>query len=249
MNAEEIFDRWAPDDAAWSDWARPALFIGLGELRQVPAAVPTQSPWSPDVLPLTHDTALVLELPGHLGLELGLALAELGRRPVPVINTTWGTQAALDLTPHLAWLLHGAERLERLSLPPDAPPTFILDAARLAPGWVPRPRLYDNRWLVAPQDFPSAAHLKAAGLRRVVVARPAGAPALEDLDHVLYRFKEAGLELLCCDESGQIAPLEPVRPGGLRSLLRRATSLIGFSTNSAGGFGSRIPEPSQGGHG
>jgi hypothetical protein len=79
----------------------------------------------------------------------------------------------------------------------------------------------------------------------VLLIQEASGRPLEDLVHVLLRWQEAGLSLLSCDPSHAVTPtpLQVSRPSNYRSLWYRAQALLGFKRNSAGGFGSLIPEP------
>lgn len=130
---------------------------------------------------------------------------------------------------------------------PDAPPAFLLDANRLSPSQPSGPGKYDNRWMVFPQDFPSATFLKSRQILRVLVLQRPPEPA-SDLAHVLLRWQEAGLELLWTDPAAGHAPetLRVQKPSGFRDLSYRAMALLGLRRNSAGGFGSVIPFPSSG---
>jgi hypothetical protein len=74
-----------------------------------------------------------------------------------------------------------------------------------------------------------------------------------DLAHVLRRWQEAGIELYLQDPAGYEAPqpMDVKLPSRFRSLVYRVLALSGLRRNSAGGFGSVIPQPSSssGGYG
>jgi hypothetical protein len=200
MNPSELFDLWAPPSAVWSRWAKPILFAEAG------AGLPV----SPDTEPsptldlrATPDLAVVLDLPSAVAVKAGLALAEAGFRPVPLFNGARGPTslniggtALVDNDPILTWLLLGTGTLASCQLPDDAPPAFLLDSRRQPPAMNASPGRFDNRWIVFPQDFPSANFLRSQGITRVLLVQPdAQRPPQEDLAHVLCRWQEAGLQL------------------------------------------------------
>lgn len=265
MDASQLFETWAPPDSVWSRWAKPALFAET-------AADPAASPMMPGVMPGSPElppppaspreetrlrvledsaTGFVLDLPGAQSVELGLALARAGYRPVPLFNTADHPAAVVNVRPVLDQLKAGAEEVSRLPARPGAPPAFLLDSGRGT--GLPGPGKFDNRWIVFPQDFPSATFLLAQGVRRVVLLQPktpADQPQ-EDLAHVLRRWQEAGVEIYLQDPSVDEPPrpLTVQRPSSFRSLAYRAFALFGLKRNSAGGFGSIIPVVSAGGGG
>jgi hypothetical protein len=161
-----------------------------------------------------------------------------------------GPSAAIDLSDLARGLRDGAGVLTRLALPTDAPPAFLLDDRRQRGHRQPGPGDYDNRWLVFPQDFPSAGLLRSRGIQRVLVVAARRPPA-EDLAHVLLRWQEGGLPITSVNPAAPRAsePLVVSRPRFYRSLFYRALVLVGFRRNAAGGFGGRVPEPSRGGYG
>ena len=75
---------------------------------------------------------------------------------------------AVDVTSVAETLYQGADYLSCLHIRPDAPPAFLLDAARMK-GTARQPGRYDNRWCVFPQDAPSADFLKAQGIESIYV--------------------------------------------------------------------------------
>lgn len=253
MKPSELFDLWAPPAAVWSRWAKPVLFAQLD-------AVP---PVSVEAEPLPHlavrvdsNSAVIVDLPGALSVRAGLAFLEMGFRPVPLFNGNRGpaitsvmASALVDNEPVIAWLVGGASRVEHSLLPFDAPPVFLLDSRRKAPVSF-TPGRFDNRWIVFPQDFPSAAFLRRQGITRaVLIQENALSQPQEDLAHVLRRWQEAGLRLFMAAPmtEGEPQPLEVERPSRFRALCYTVLAMAGMRRNSAGGFGSIIPQPSSGG--
>ncbi|HYU33068.1 MAG TPA: hypothetical protein VEW48_12980 [Thermoanaerobaculia bacterium] len=252
MDSAELFDVWAPAGAAWSPWAKPVLFAAQPSLPP-PEPVAPMAEAAP-LLPrfqLTGSPAVVVDLPGARSVQAGLALAREGFRPVPLYNGSDHPAALVSVQPIVREFETGAGSLAGLRLSPDAPPAFLLDAERQTPrGGVPG--RYDNRWLVFPQDFPSASFLRSRQISRVVLLQEPGSPQpAEDLAHVLRRWQEAGLEIFLTHpgEGSSPVPLQVEKPSRFRDLSYRALAVLGLRRNSAGGFGSVIPLPSSRGGG
>ena len=254
MDGSQLFEVWAPQDSVWSRWAKPACFAAMPpDLPGAGAAMPVYSAEEPeprpfDAGPIDTWTAFVVDLPGPRSVEIGLALARAGYRPVPMFNTAYHAAAIVPVSEILRQLHKAEPEMRSLVLPADAPPAFLLDAKRLDPSTAAAPGKFDNRWVVFPQDFPSASFLLSRGIRQVIVLQSdslQGKPRL-DLAHVLRRWQEAGLQLYAQDPDGQYGPqpLQVDRPSSFRSLFYRALTLMGLRRNSAGGFGSVIPVPS-----
>ncbi len=241
---EELYRIWAPDDAPWSDWAKPVLFAAL--TGRSPAGLagppPAALAWAPS--PGPRD-AVVVDLPGVQSVQVGLALAARGYQPVPLFNGTAGGDPLVDVGGIMAALLHGAEVLLGKGVPPDPLPAFLLDADRQSGAGSVAPGRYDNRWCVLPQDFPSARRLREGDVHGVVVV---AATVRADLAHVLRRYEEDGLPLfqLAPADPGMTTALTVPRPPRFRGLWYRLGVLLGLRRNAAGGFGARIPEPGSG---
>lgn len=249
MNREECFERWAPPDAVWSPWAKPVLFAQLpefgGEERPPEQALPDVS-WLPDA---SGETALVLDLPGPEAVHCGVALAHAGYRPVPLYNANVDVAAVVPVQPIMERLRAGALLLPAAGrLRNDAPPAFLLDANRMRPVLTLTPGKYDNRWVVLPQDFPSATTLRAHGVRRVTLVQRGQTDPQTDLRHVLLRWQNAGIVLSLADYDGRSTarPLQVQPPSLFRLAWYRVVALMGLRRSNAGGFGGVIPEPSTG---
>ena len=244
MTEKDAFDAWAPPESAWSAWAKPVAFANL-----------VHTPWAPRLerpsigaLPRADvAAAVVVDLPGKRAVTVGLGLADGGWQPVPLFNGNFGPAAIVDLPPLLGALRAGAELLRDNPPPRGAPPAFLLDADRMAGGRQPRPNDFDNRWVTFPQDFPSAAHLAASGIRRVIVIQDGGSIA-GDLTHVLLRYREAGLEVLLLTEVDS-APVTAnlVKPSRFRGIWYRALATLGLRRSMSGGFGGVVPDPQSAG--
>ncbi|MGH7719132.1 MAG: hypothetical protein ACREON_09850 [Gemmatimonadaceae bacterium] len=241
---------WAPEGAEWVAWAKPVLFAGMVPNDPTTGAVAdwraVDLGWAP---PASEHTAIVADLPGAEAVVLGLALAARGYRPVPLYNANTGPQPLVDLEPIVRALQVGAGELRDIRVRDEAPPAFLLDSERMKHREPPQPGKFDNRWVVFPQDFPSANYLRSRGVgRAVVVLRGGGTPA-EDLSHVLYRWQQGGIQLLLVDLGAPGRPREFTvkRPSWFRTAWYRAIATMGLRRNNAGGFGAVIPIPTSSG--
>lgn len=253
MSPSELFDIWAPPATTWSRWAKPILFAELGGVQPVDLAL---DPLPKLDLPVENGLGFVIDLPGSLSAKVGLSLLSSGIRPVPLYNGNRGPQtldiragAVIDNDPIVVWLLAGARMMSETSLAFDAPPAFLLDARRKAEVSA-LPGKFDNRWMTFPQDFPSAAFLKASGITSMLVLTENRQIApQEDLAHVLLRWQQGGTRLLRADlaQPRFTEPLNVQRPKDFRALLYRALAVAGLRRNSAGGFGSVVPVPGSSG--
>lgn len=250
MKARHLFALWAPPESPWSAWAKPALFADLdrvfAEGRDEGPIPGDDAPWLPV---FDRRTAVVIDLPGVVSVTRGLQLARRGYRPVPLFNTSHAANAVVPVREIAEMLNTGGRVLPAMELPADAPPAFLLDSKRLS-GLV-APGTYDNRWVVLPQDFPSAAKLREHGIAAVLLWQREPAQPADDLAHVLRRWQSAGLAIYVeyGDLASPPAPLTVHRPSRFKSVLHRLFVLAGLRRNSAGGFGSIVPVPSEGGHG
>lgn len=257
-----LFDIWAPPDSPWSLWAKPVLFATMrppadefaSAARQADAAShassdPAMTSWIPRSATASESTAWILELPGTESVRIGVQLAMRGFRPVPLFNAApapIGTPAAIDMNPISDRLATYASEVINAPISPGAPPVFILDSQRLPLAKPPSPGTFDNRWIVLPQDFPSARHLMQQRIVRAVLVRSHDALA-DDLRHVLRRWQEAGIriELLIPAPSSspqQPKPYDVPRPSHFRKAWHRVLALANLSRNSVGGFGAIVPE-------
>lgn len=242
----ESFRMFNPPDSPWSDWAKPVLFA-----KRTPPATEIDWPRGEEPIPAPKPgAALVVDLPGADSLLWGVALARQGWRPVPLFNGVPGLNAVLDTTRMLMLLGPAARELASLPLSPGAPPAFLLDDRRAQGERKGNPGDLDNRWVVFPQDFPSAGYLKTQGIQSAVLIQlPTRPVPQDDLAHVLRRWQEQGLLIqhLNPGEPGVPKELPVPRPSRFKALWHTAIALAGFRRNSAGGFGSIVPQPSSGG--
>jgi len=271
---EETFRIWCRSGAdperqgpLWSQWTKPVLFVEMNETspledgfaapRMGPPATGPSSPaadgvsgfWAPDADP---EQALIVDIPGEEAILYGVRLARLGYWPVPLFNGCPGPKrrsrlsSTLDVRPMMTELLRGAGRLRTITTHPLAPPAFLLDSRRIK-GGRPAPGEFDNRWVVLPQDFPSAAYLATWNIRRALLIQTAGGQPQSDLAHVLRRWQNGGIRILVKQLVSKEPPRETqvTRPSWFRSVCRVAGALMGLRRNSTGGFGAPVPIPSE----
>jgi hypothetical protein len=250
MTKEELFDAWAPEGAQWSAWAKPVLFAQWPDT-VTPGATGPEWPdasylWLPQA---SGRTVLVLDLPAVESIRTGIAFARRGYRPVPLFNTSHGPSPVIDIAPLLLALAKGGLHLKTISLSPNAPAAFLLDADRMQPATPPSPGKFDNRWVVFPQDFPSATFLRSHGVTEVLLIHNGSTPR-EDLAHVLLRWQEGGLRLLSATPADSATrELTVTKPSWFRNAWYRALTIAKLRRNNAGGFGAVIPiRTSGGGH-
>jgi hypothetical protein len=250
-DSEACFTAWAPDGSPWSAWAKPVAFLlplwddaypGNPAIRPEAMTVPTAITFN------TND-AVIVDLPGEEAVHMGVALVRHGFRPVPLFNGTSGPKATIDVRPITRALFGGAHHVEQRQLAPDAPPAFLLDSRRNEPETAPAPGVYDNRWIVLPQDFPSGALLASRGIRFATVVRRGGVAVRTDLAHVLRRWQDHGIRTRVIDLGSQaVTDYVDIPKPSFFSMLGYATvALLGLRRSNVGGFGSRIPEQSSGG--
>ncbi|HEY6389259.1 MAG TPA: hypothetical protein VIX91_26560 [Candidatus Acidoferrum sp.] len=155
----------------------------------------------------------------------------------------------VDMRGLLLALCQGAKLLQFAKIADDAPPVFLLDSKRISS--VPLDEMaFDNRWMVFPQDFPSARLLLTIGIKRVVFVHDTfQSQPPEDLAHILLRWQEAGIgvESKSARFGEAPAPIRVTRPYRFRAAWYRALAVLGLRRNEAGGFGGYPPAPSSGG--
>lgn len=266
MKPQEIYEIWSPAESVWSKWAKPVLFVGIDaygkrkENENPSGAAEVVLEPDPNLGWMNSyrmDTAVIVNLPGGESVEMGMQLASYGFRPVPLYNCTNGPQAVVDVAPIMLALAANTAMIHSMSLPPEAPPAFLIDSMRNNTRETPKYGQFDNRWMIFPQDFPSGTFLKSQGIRRVLVIQNVtkniiSATFAGDLYEVLQRWHNDGLEILMKDVDS-VEPPAPTRFSPLARIrfttIALALTLLAFASkrSSAGGFGRVIPHPGSGG--
>jgi hypothetical protein len=248
VTKDTTFAAWAPDQSIWTPWVKPVLFAHM-------------EPWIPPERPpvpvatrdfsfarLRADQAIVVDLPGEVGIAAGLALAGAGYRPVPLYNALPGNANVIEMNGILMALLNSADHLASLPIAPDAPPAFLLDARRRGEGLTVTPGMFDNRSISLPTDFPSANVLLSRGIRRVLLIQQDRLDPQVDLAHTLRRWQEAGIEIHAkmLDDAQAPTRIDVPKPPRFRLMFYSLLALMGLRQNPMGGFGGVLPVPSAG---
>ncbi len=259
MNSEEVYNTWAPPDGLWSKWAKPVLFACISKTTTPPsyeALILMDVAWAE---PANGATAIILDLPGASGVWAGLSLADLGYAPVPLYNaipqpyahTILGANdsSVVDMVSVLMSLIHAATLLKQSHISANAPPAFILDANRRAPGRIIREDQFDNRSVSLPTDFPSAQFMLSHGIQKVILVQATGTTPQSDLAHTLRRWQEAGIPIWAkaLSDSAAPQPIQVSRPPKFRLLFYNFLATLGLYRSPFGGFGGMLPSQSAGG--
>lgn len=254
MNRADALAAWVPDlpddefGPAWTQWAKPVLFASISEATPpIPLTDEEMLGVESDIRSRGASVAVVVDLPGARAVRIGLSCARLGMRPVPLFNGSPGREELIATGELIEALRGGAIRLQGQVFSDKAAPAFLLDSRRMSKNVTLQPGKFDNRWLTFPQDFPSANLLRARGITQVIVIQEKPGQPADDLAHVLRRWQDAGIAILCTTpESTVIEPIEVKQPARFRRLWYGVLALMGLMSNSAGGFGGVIPHPSSG---
>jgi len=235
----EAFETWAPYGARWTQWAKPVLFSTWPKKSFVQ--------FDDFVIGWTdqaeRNTMIIVDTESGDSVKEGLAYAKLGYRPVPLYNGVRGEDYdnLIDVEDLQNWLFAGAKVLKDLEISRDAPPVFLLDSRRLKAKTKKR-GIFDNRWVVFPQDMPSSNFLKQNGITKIVVRSE---HIQMDLAHILYQYQKDGLLILQCKKTSQQPERITVKkPSRFNGIGYRFLVTLGLKRNSTGGFGSFIPEQS-----
>jgi hypothetical protein len=256
MNQEEVFSVWAPKSSVWSPWVAPVLFAQTyWDIQNFEPVAPHPLPWLQKQM---RETALVVDLPFAESVEVGFALAAAGFRPVPLYNASPGppvvglapgsqgvSNAAIDMRSIVAAICRVTPSLQSLNFSADAPPAFLLDSHRLEGTTRPVDQgMFDNRWMVFPQDFPSASFLLAHGIHQALLVQKDRLDPQDDLAHSLLRWQEGGITVLSkrLDDDSPPSEIKVKRPSRYKAIWYRVLAQLGLRRSSAGGFGSYIPE-------
>ena len=189
MTNKECYKIWAPSGKKWTDWVRPVPFIATkadvkgyhaGEL-SIPSVDCIDESWK--------SAAVIVDLPGDESVEMGLALAKLGYRPIPIYNGTIeqkNARATVDNQTVGAALIWGAEILKKIKIDDEALPVFLLDKNRLNRFKIDV-SVFDNSWDVYPQDLPSADYFLKNDIHKIIVISDS---LSKDLKTIFKKFKK-----------------------------------------------------------
>ena len=247
-----IYSAWAPADSPWSPWVKAAVFAQIPTELEIIRPLPP-----PDVsvnLAAEPTRAIVVDLSGPQAVSTGLALAARGYRPVPLFNScppspedaTRICGSAVDAWAILEALVTETTSLEAITLPDAAPPVFLLDAHRSAPGTVVVPRMFDNRSAVFAADFPSTNFLRRQGITRALLIHDPATPIGDDLRHALRHWVADGMPVDTVNSAGEPFDVAWPKGGFWGEIAERFRALFTLRRNPQGGFGRFVSEASGG---
>lgn len=197
MIGKEIYKIYAPDGAKWTEWVRPVPFVAIDTYNRTPT-----SNWidrkAMFLKQYEQDAVIFIDLPGKESIELGISLAHIGYRPIPLFNGTDeqpGSQATTDTYLIESCLINGSEKLKDIQIKDDANPAFLLDSFRTN-RYRAKESIFDNSWDLYKQDIPSVKYFKANNIRKIIVV---GNTIQRDLRKIFFEFQNAGIEFYLTD--------------------------------------------------
>ena len=197
MRGKEIYKIYAPNGAKWIDWVRPVPFVAIDTYNRKPIAnfLDRKAMF---LKKYQQDTAIFIDLPGKESIELGIGLAHMGYRPIPVFNGTdeqQGSQATTNTYLIESYLINGSQKLKNIELKNDANPTFLLDSHRTN-RYRAKESIFDNSWDLYKQDIPSAEYFKQNGITKIIVV---GETIQRDLKKIFLKFQEKEIDIYITD--------------------------------------------------
>ena len=197
MRGKEIYIIYAPNGAKWIDWVRPVPFVAIDTYNRKPIAnfLDRKAMF---LKKYQQDTAIFIDLPGKESIELGIGLAHMGYRPIPVFNGTdeqQGSQATTNTYLIESCLINGSQKLKNIKLKNDANPVFLLDSHRTN-RYRAKESIFDNSWDLYKQDIPSAEYFKQNGITKIIVV---GETIQRDLKKIFLKFQEKGIDIYITD--------------------------------------------------
>ena len=197
MLGKEIYKIYVPSGAKWVEWVRPVSFVAIDTYNRTPV-----SNWvDRNVMCLKKyekDTAIFVDLPGKESIELGIGLAHIGYRPIPLFNGTdeqIGSQATTHTYLIESCLINSGEKLKSILLKNDANPAFLLDSIRTN-RYRSKESIFDNSWDLYKQDIPTAKYFKENGISKIIVI---GNTIQRDLRKIFFDFQNIGIQFYLTD--------------------------------------------------
>ena len=225
MNSRDLYKIWAPSEARWTNFAKPALFVHASSSSNRPVKIPGIPL---DVKIDNERVAVIVDLPGETGVTSGLGLAEEGFRPVPLYNSVHEVNvnkfgSVIDNSPIIEALESGADILKNLEIKADAPPAFLLDYNRDNSSESYSKDLYDNRWNVDFEDLPEYDYLMGAKIQRVILWTHD--KVHEDLEVILQNYLDHGIKVSIYVR-GKISPYKGGYHAKIKGLVENFESAI-----------------------
>ena len=197
MDGKELYKIYAPAGAKWVEWIRPVPFVAINTYSREPIGN-----WSNRKVMFLEkyekNTAIFLDLPGMESVELGISLASIGYRPIPLFNGTngqKGAKATNDTRLIESSLINGGQILKNIKVENDANPAFLLDSYRTNRYRVSE-AIFDNTWDLYGQDIPSVEYFKQNNITKIIVV---GNDVQKDLKKIFLKFQDAGIEFYLTD--------------------------------------------------
>ena len=202
MLGKEIYKIYAPEGAKWTEWIRPVPFVAINTYNRssVNSWVDRKNIF---LNQYKSDTAIFVDLPGKESIELGIALAQIGYRPIPIFNGTneqLGSKATTDTYLVESSLINSAEKLRNIELKNDSNPAFLLDSSRTN-RYRASESIFDNSWDLYGQDIPSLEYFKQNGINKIIVV---GNEIQRDLRKIFFKFQDAGIDFFLTDSYSPI---------------------------------------------
>ena len=195
MTGKDIFKIWAPSGVRWTDWVRPVPFVFIKDSYKTDTTCNFTIPPINYISKLPVNTAVIVDLPGYNSINEGLALAQIGFRPIPLYNGTFEQEGAMALVDnHVieSALIWGASELAKIEILPDALPAFLLDSNRTH-RFKMNVSVFDNSWDLYDQDVPSAEYFLNHGIHNIIVRSE---KIQIDLAKILYKYSRKGIRIL-----------------------------------------------------
>lgn len=195
MTGKDIFKNWAPVGARWTDWVRPVSFVSIKDTCKTGITCNFTIPTINYISKLPANMAIIVDLPGYDSINEGLALAQIGFRPIPLFNGTNEQEGAMALVDNHVIenaLIWGASELTKIEIRPDALPAFLLDSNRTH-RFKMNVSIFDNSWDLYDQDIPSAEYFLNHGIHNMIVRSE---KIQLDVAKILYKFSRKGIKIL-----------------------------------------------------
>ena len=197
MRGKEIYKIYAPAGAKWTEWIRPVPFVAMDTYHRelIDNWVDRKTMFLKNYQP---DTAIFIDLSGKESIELGIDLAHIGYRPIPIFNGTdeqQGAQATTNTYLIERCLINGSEKLKNIKLKNNANPAFLLDCHRTN-RYRAKESIFDNSWDIYKQDVPSAEYFIQNAITKIIVVADT---IQQDLKKILLDFQNNGIEIYKTD--------------------------------------------------
>ena len=198
---KNAFSIWASSDSVWSGWAKPIPFVMLYDLEKQCSSLvtPLKIPQLLYTNEVQANTAIIVDLHDIDAVLEGLALAQLGYRPIPVYNGTCppcGSIALIENRGIMNALVMGAKLLKSIELSNFAPPVFLLDSNR-AFKCRKNSLIFDNGYDIYAQDLPSADFFIKQKISKIIV-RCNNHFINDDIKIILYKYQQKGIKIFSC---------------------------------------------------